>query len=316
MEMDLFLATGNQMIFLFLLILIGFCLSKYGVLPDGTARILALLENNVFIPALVAGAFLNNFTAEKLQTAGLLFGISFLWLVVLIPLSIVIPKWISKDEHTRNIYTYGLAFANFGFMGNSVVLALFPEIFMEYLIFTLPLWILIYVWGVPRLLLPKTESRGVASSLKRFFNPMLIGMLAGMVIGITGLRLPSSVTSVVDTLGDCMSPLAMILTGVTISKIDLKKVFRDFTIYAVSAIRLVLIPLAFIALFAVWKLDRTVVVCTVCTVAMPLGLNTVVIPSAYGKDPTAAAGMALISHLLSCVTIPLIFLLLQRVVAV
>ncbi len=314
--MDLFFATGNQMIFLFLLMLIGFCLFKFGVLPDGTAKVLALLENNVFIPALVAGTFISNFTAEKLKTAGILFGFSSLWLVVLVPLSVLIPRWIVKDEYTRNIFTYGLAFANFGFMGNSVVLALFPEIFMEYLIFTLPLWILIYLWGVPQLLLPKTEQKGKPSALKRFLNPMLIGMLVGMVIGITGLPLPSAVSSVVGTLGDCMSPIAMILTGVTIAKIDLKKVFKDHTIYIVSAVRLILIPLAFIALFAFWKLDRTVVICTVCTVAMPLGLNTVVIPSAYGKDPTAAAGMALISHLLSCFTIPLIFLLLQRVAVV
>ncbi len=314
--MDLYLATRNQMIFLFLLILIGFCLSKFGILPDGTAKILALLENNVFIPALVAGTFINNFTAEKLRTAGILFGFSSLWLIVLVPLSILIPRWIVKDEYTRNIFTYGLAFANFGFMGNSVVLALFPEIFMEYLFFTLPLWILIYLWGVPQLLLPKTEKKGKASALKRFLNPMLIGMLAGMVIGITGIRLPSAVTSVVGTLGECMSPLAMILTGVIISKIDLRKVFKDRSIYIASVIRLILIPLVFIALFAVWKLDRTVVICTVCTVAMPLGLNTVVIPAAYGKDPTTAAGMALISHLLSCLTIPVIFLLLQRVILI
>ena len=49
-------------------------------------------------------------------------------------------------------------------------------------------------------------------------------------------------------------------------------------------------------------------VCAVCAIAMPLGLNTIVIPSAYGKDSTVAAGMAIISHLLSCITIPLVFM--------
>ena len=53
--MELFLATGNQMIYLFTMILIGFILAKIGVLPDGTARILAVLENNILIPALVMG---------------------------------------------------------------------------------------------------------------------------------------------------------------------------------------------------------------------------------------------------------------------
>ena len=310
--MELFFATGNQMIFLFLLIVIGFCLSKYGILPDGTSKILALMENNIFIPALVAGTFINNFTVAKLGSAGMLFGFSFLWMIVILPLSVYLPKCIVRDQHTRNIFTYGLAFSNFGFMGNSVVSALFPDIFMEYLIFTLPLWILIYVWGVPQLLLPKGEKKGISSTLKRFLNPMMIAMLVGMVIGVTGFALPSPIISAVDSLGACMSPVAMILTGVTVSKIDLKKVFRDYTIYTVSAVRLILIPLAFLAMFYFWRVDTTVMICSVCVAAMPLGLNTVVIPSAYGKDPTTAAGMALISHLLSCFTIPLIFLLLQR----
>ena len=312
--MELFFATGNQMIFLFLLIVIGFCLSKYGVLPDGTSKILALMENNIFIPALVAGTFISNFTVAKLGSAGRLFGFSFLWMIVILPLSVYLPKCIVRDQHTRNIFTYGLAFSNFGFMGNSVVLALFPDIFMEYLIFTLPLWILIYVWGVPQLLLPKTEKKGISSTLKRFLNPMMIAMLVGMIIGVAGVALPKPIISAVDSLGACMSPVAMILTGVTISKIDLKKVFRDYTIYTVSAVRLILIPLAFLAMFYFWRIDATVMICSVCVAAMPLGLNTVVIPSAYGKDPTTAAGMALISHLLSCLTIPLIFLLLQRMI--
>ncbi len=38
-----------------------------------------------------------------------------------------------------------------------------------------------------------------------------------------------------------------------------------------------------------------------------LGLNTVVVPSAYGKDTSVASGMALVPHVASIVTIPLVF---------
>jgi predicted permease len=46
--------------------------------------------------------------------------------------------------------------------------------------------------------------------------------------------------------------------------------------------------------------------------AMPLGLNTIVVPGAYGKDTTDAASMALISHILSIITIPIIFMLVSN----
>jgi len=60
-------------------------------------------------------------------------------------------------------------------------------------------------------------------------------------------------------------------------------------------------------------MPETFAVCALCSLAMPLGLNTIIIPSAYGKDTRVASGMALVSHILSCITIPVIFLLYNLV---
>ena len=49
-------------------------------------------------------------------------------------------------------------------------------------------------------------------------------------------------------------------------------------------------------------------------VAMPTGFNTIVIPAAYGKDSSDGAGMALVTHVISVLTIPLSFMLLQALV--
>lgn len=43
--------------------------------------------------------------------------------------------------------------------------------------------------------------------------------------------------------------------------------------------------------------------------AMPLGLNTIVFPAAYGRDETPGAAMAVISNLIGIVTVPLILTL-------
>lgn len=311
--MSIFTSTLSQMVFLIIMIAIGFIIAKIKAIPQNSASVLAKLENNVFIPCLVMGTFINNFTVERLGETWKLFAFSFIIMIVIVPLSIFIPKLVTKDGFARNIYTYGLAFSNFGFMGNSVVKALFPELFWQYLIFTLPLWILIYLWGVPALLMPSNEERGgIAGRLKNLLNPMFIAMLVGMVIGICDIPLYSGVSNVITTLGDCMSPVAMLLTGITVASISFKKVFTNVSIYAVSIIRLIVIPVVFIAVLTSLPLSDDFIICAVCSLSMPLGLNTIVIPSAYGKDPTVASGMALISHLLSCITIPIIFFVLMR----
>lgn len=306
--MDVFLSTLNQTGFLFTLIVIGFVLAKFRFIPDNSNTVLAKLENTVFVPALVMGTFIKYFTVEKLGSASKLFLISFAIAFVIIPIIIVVSKLITKDKYEQNIFTYGLAFSNFGFMGNAVVSALFPDVFMDYLIFTLPLWILIYLWGVPVLLISDYgEKQTLKTRLNSFVNPMFVGMIIGMVIGITGLKLPDFCISVIDTAGSCMSPIAMLLTGITVSTISFKQTFTNLRIYAVSVIRLLILPLAFIGIAKLIPFDSAVYCCAVCSLAMPLGLNTIVIPSAYGKDTSVAAGMAVISHLLSCITIPLIF---------
>lgn len=312
--MSVLSATVGQMLVLFTLILLGYIVAKAKAVPEDSATVLSKLENNLFVPALVLGTFVSNFTVEKLGTAWKLFLISFAICLVMMFLAVIVARCCSKDNYIQNIYTYGLAFSNFGFMGNAVVNAVFPEYFLDYLIFTMPLWTMIYLWGVPCLLIPSEEGKQtIKSRLKSFANPMFAAMIIGIVIGLCGIRLPDFLTTVIDVTGDCMSPVAMMLTGITVANMDVKKVLSMKSIYVVSIIRLIAFPLIFIGLFSFLPMAQNIVVCTICSLAMPLGLSTLVIPGGYGKDTSVAAGMALVSHLLSAVTIPIVFYLMMNI---
>jgi len=309
--MTVFLSTLNQTIFLFLFIAIGFILAKFKQIPENSATVLSKLENMLFIPALVGGTFIKDFTVERLSSMWKLLLVSSLIMLVVVPVVILISKLLSKEKYIQNIYTYGLSFSNFGFMGNAVVNALFPEIFTEYIVFTLPLWVLIYLWGVPSLLMADSQVKQTfKKKLKNFLNPMFIAMVIGMIIGLAKIPLPKCVNSVIDVAGSCMSPVAMLLTGITVSQINFRKTFTNIGIYAVTFIRLLVIPLLFILAFKFITIDKTIYICAICSLSMPLGLNTIVIPAAFGKDTSVPAGMALVSHFLSCITIPLVFMLI------
>lgn len=323
--MELFIPTLNQMAYLFLLIVIGYVLARLRVVPDNAAGVLSKLENNVFIPALVMGTFMTKFTVESIRTAGQFLLGGLIAIGITAPLAVLLGRFCSKDSYVRKICTYGLAFSNFGFMGNAIVLGLFGEdILFVYLVFTLPFWAGIYTWGVPTLLIPSSEGKRTAwQRIKPFVNPMFIGMLIGIVLGL----LPFSgheyadfgfFGSLVKDLGSCMSPIAMVLTGMTIAKIDIKGTLKNGPVYVTSLIRLVAIPLVTVFILRLVlqifpTISRELSLCIVCALSMPLGLSTIVIPSGYGMDTTAASGMALVSHLLSCITIPLIFLLSQGI---
>ncbi len=306
-------ATIQQMLFLLSLVMLGYILMKFNLLPNNSESVLSKLENYLFIPALVLNTFINNFTPDKLANAGALILFSVFIEILVILVSILSTRIITKDKYIRKIYLYGLCFSNFGFMGNAIVSSLFPEIFLEYIIFTLVLWALIYVWGVPILLKENNENNDIISRLKNLINPMFICMIVGAIVGISNVTIPTFANALVNSVSGCMSPVAMLITGMTIAKINIKQVLKIKSIYVVSFLRLLLYPLFFIAVCFIFKvkLSESMLVCTVASLAMPLGLNTIVIPSAYGKDTTIASGMALISHIFSVITIPLIFTLIH-----
>ena len=281
-------------------------------MPQNAQTVLSKLENTFFIPALVLGTFIDNFTAQTITTAWKLLLGSLALAIIAIGLSLLCVRFCSKDKYERNIYTYGLCFSNFGFMGNAVVSALFPHIFLEYLIFTLPLWTLIYLWGVPMLLMgSSTEKQTLAQRAKSFVNPMFAGMLLGVLIGLTNIPVPQFIRSAVAAAGSCMSPVAMLLTGMTIAQFNLREVLNIKGVYLVTALRLIVFPLLFLGVLVLIPMPDVFATCAICSLAMPLGLNTIIIPSALGKDTKVASGMALVSHVLSCLTIPAIFMLFQ-----
>ena len=315
----MYLSILNQMLFLLSFIVFGFLLSKYKILPFEADKVLSKLENFIFVPAIILSCFIDNCTIETLKGMWKTLVFSSVILVLLFPISFLLAKLLCKEKFLRKIAWYSLLFSNFGFMGNAIVKAVYPEIFFDYTIFVMPFWLVIYLWAVPALLMTNDETqKGFKKSLKALFNPMFIALFIGLAIGLTGLPLPTVVVSIVDGAGNCMAPVAMILTGIVIAKSNVWSILKKWRLYVLAGIRVLLFPMLYILVF--WCLpiggfvSETMLICGMFMMSMPLGLNPVIIPSAYGVDTSDAAGMTLISSLASIATIPLMFWLFQILV--
>ena len=266
---------------------------------------LSKLETYAFVPCLVFSVFYKYCTVEnfKQKWTYMLYGAAVM--AVSLPIGIVLAKFFAKDGYLKKIYTYSFAVANFSFMGNAVVLGVFGEkVLFDYMIFTLPLNLYVYSIGTASLI--PTE-KGGKLSVKTFVNPIFIALILGAVCGLLSVPLPKFITTAISSAGACMSPLAMLLTGFVIGEYSLKTLASDKKVYLASVIRLIILPSAFMAVLLLLKTDKDIIRVSLCATAMPLGLNTVVFPAAYGGDTTPGAGMALVSHLISVITIPVMF---------
>ena len=309
--MGTFITTLSQIAYLFLLIGVGYTIMKVCKLPSNATNIVSKLVTTALMPSLILSNFMENFTLDRLKSSWQ-FALGGIILTVLsLSLAWLISGLTAKNSYLRRIHIYSLGFSNFGFMGTAVVSTLVPELFMSYLIMCTPIWIVNYSWAVPGLLMPNEKGRGFRP--KNLLNPLFIAMLIGIVIGLSGIHMPPFINTAISSLGKCMSPATMLLTGMCVAKIDVKRVLKIKSIYVLSFMRLLLMPLIFLGFLLIYKIDYGVALCATCVLSMPLGLNSVVIPESHGCDTSEASGMAIVSHLSSALTIPLVLTLFEMI---
>ena len=309
-----FKSTLTPMLLMFICILIGYILKKKNILPDNSDVTLSKLETCVFLPALNISTFMNNCTIESLVKYRSYVVISLIVILAAILISYPLSKSFSKEDYQRNIYKYALTFGNFGFLGNAIVPIIMGEEYLyPYLLFTMFPTMFCYIWGL-NILIPKGENK--SNPFKNLVNPSVLSIAIGILLGLTGARniVPQFIKLTLSNLTACMGPVAMILTGFVVAKYSFSFLLKKPPVYFTSLFRLVIIPFVFLTALILLKVDGTIIKLAFFMLATPLGLNTVVFPSAYGGDASTGASMALISHALSIITFPLMYAILSIVV--
>ena len=187
--MEIFRLTVDVMLMMFLLVAVGVVLRKKEILPEGSDRILAKLETYALVPAMNFYNWSTNCTVSTLKANAslILYGLVLISVAVGIsyPMSkLFVRRYAESAElsYQRNIYKYAIAFGNYGFLGNFVVLGIFGnEGLFKYSMFTLGFSFLVNSWGIYTLV-PGGQKPTVKEVLKKLFTPPIISLFLGCVV--------------------------------------------------------------------------------------------------------------------------------------
>ena len=313
---DYFTRAATQIIMILLYIGIGFILRRSKLLPENTSKSLSLLETFVFLPALIFNNLSTNVQIEKMTTYSvtILSGVAFL--ASTLAVSFVFTKIFSKGRpaEERGTYMYMFAFANYGYVGYPVIEGVFgSQMLTSMILFAVPFTFAIYTYGA---ILLSNDGSSKKLSIPPKMYPILAALALGVIVGLTGVKLPTVVTSMTGALKGCMSPVAMIMTGFVLGSLNFKQIFTSARAYAVSAVRLVAIPAIFIGALLLLRvfinIPGELMIIPLFIAAMPIGLNAVIFVEASGRDSTENARMCLISYILALVTVPLVMAFLSQ----
>lgn len=297
-------ALLSQMAVLFAFILAGGLLAVLKLANRETSHALSVVVMDVVIPCLLFDTFASNFTRTFLveKSEILLWSLGAFALTYL--LSRGLTRLFAHSKYEAGVLMYTFLVPNFGFAGYGMIEALYgSEMLFNMVLYGLPLTVYCYTAAYRNLCnLQKM-------SLRNLCNPGVVSMVLGAVVGLSGWQLPAAATAIVSAGKVCMVPMSMLLTGIVIASLPMKRVFRDWRNYAVSAIRLLGIPLLMGALLLALHAPWGVFCVAVVLYAMPTGINTIIYPELVGEDCRLGAGMALMSNLGMLVTMPVIQLI-------
>ena len=313
---DYFTRAATQILMILLYIGIGFILRRSKLLPENTAKSLSLLETFVFLPALIFNNLSSNVRIEKITTYSVMVSSGALFLGSVLLVAFVFAKIFSRGSHANEYgtYMYMFAFANYGYVGYPVIEGVFGSgMLTSMILFAVPFTFAIYTYGA---ILLSNDGKSKKLTVPPKMIPILCALALGVIVGLTGIKLPAVVTGMTGALKGCMSPVAMIMTGFVLGSLNFKQIFTSARAYAVSAVRLVVIPLIFIGALLLLgtfiKIPAELMIIPLFIASMPIGLNAVIFVEASGRDSTENARMCLISYILALVTVPLVMAFLSQ----
>ena len=174
-----------------------------------------------------------------------------------------------------------MIYSNCGFMGIPLVNGIFGSEGVFYItayltIFNLFAWThgMIAVSG-------KSDKKSIIQAI---ISPLVIATVAGFLMFVCRISLPVILTSALAYIGDMNTPLAMLVAGATIAQADIPKLLKKARAYYITAIKLLLMPLAMLFIFRFFDLSRTVLLTSVLAAACPAAATVNLFALRFDKD--------------------------------
>lgn len=290
---------------MFVLMLIGLILSRTGLLTERGSGDIANLLLYIIIPCVVIRSYITEFSMEKLY--GFLISIV---LAVLAFAATIGISWLVYGTR-KPVENFGTAFCNAGFIGIPLVTAVFGHEAAFYVAaFASFINLLQWTYGV---VIISGNRRGIDPK-KIIINPVSIALVIGLVIFFSGIHVPDTVNSLMESVAAMNTPAAMVVLGYYLSCTGLRQLFLQKGFYLASVIRLLVIPaVTLLLLYLVPWGHGKIGMITLIAASTPIGTSTAIFAQKFGRDYQRAVCMVCLSTILSLVSMPLVISFAERI---
>ncbi|MBO5867887.1 MAG: AEC family transporter [Oscillospiraceae bacterium] len=293
----------------------GYVLVKKKMLQPEQSGVLSKLLMYLGLPFMIFSGVVKNLTFDggSLLMLGVVAVIGLVAVLGMFFVSAPLVK-AEKDKKVAGMMRFCAVFANNGFLGIPLAVAVFggdSPVFTVLIVLNIFNNVLMYTLGAYL----TTGDKANISFKKAFLNPVMIAFLLGCVCNLLGVvELVPEVKTFSDHFSGIVTPISMTIIGMKLGAISFKTLFQSKRLYYVSFLKLVLFPVVLTAaMFLLPKsLDwKSIVLGVFVAFSMPTAGLAATFADEFGGDTKNAAIYTLGSTVLSVVTIPTLYWLVN-----
>ncbi len=222
---------------------------------------------------------------------------------------LVTTRIFGRESQAGVVGGVGTAFSNLVLLGIPLILGFFGQEGFEILslliavhlpVMIMASMILFAIFG-----LDKSKQVDPLALVRDFLyrmvtNPLVIGILLGLVWRFTGQPLPGIAGRLVDALAGIAGPLALFAVGLSLKKFGISGNVRPALV--LSALKLLLMPAIALAAALLFGLPPLTAKVAVAAASLPSGVNSYLIATQFGTGQALASNQMTIATVCAVVT--------------
>ena len=299
----------EQIVQLFLCIVLGWLLVQLRLLKPTDSRVLSVVCLYLITPCVTITAFQIQRTPELLQ--GLVLSLcTAIGIHVFFFIAVAVlhrPLRITPVEQASLIYTNS---------GNLIIPLVTAVLGSEWVIYS-SMYQLVQqfpMWSHCRILLSGERK---VSLKKLFLNVNILSVFVGVLLFLLNVSLPTVIAGTMQSIASTIGSLSMFVAGMLMGDQDLLAVLRIRSIWKVAFLRLIALPLVVLCILKYSGLaalvpdGQSILLISLLAASAPAAANVTQIAQVYGHEGDYAGAINVITTLLCIGTMPLMVLLYQ-----
>lgn len=298
----------NKILQLAVIMLFGFLLVKLKVIKSCDSTVLSKISLYLLMPAALLNAFDVEVTPQVVKGLALSFGAGISLHFILLGMDRLYKKIFKGTEVERASVMYSNA-------ANLIIPLVSYVLGGEWVIYCCAFMSvqIVFLW---------THAIRLFSSQKLdikkiVFNTNIIAIVVGVILLLSGLRLPAFVKEITSSLGSMIGAMGMLIAGMLATTVNLKQTLVNKRFYLVVAMRMFVYPVVMLCILKCVLLvidfadaDKILLVSYLASITPPAATITQ-FAQINNKDADFAVAINIVATILCIATMPLFVALFQ-----